>query len=93
MASEVFRGFKRFSEGFGGFQRFFRGPLRAPLRVSSQSCGSGEGVTQSPQRAGLLFSNPQSRKMKIRGIRRGTSGEVRGNFCNVKMNYITGKII
>ena len=35
-------GFQRFSEVFRGFQRFFRCPLRAPLRVpfSSQCCGS-----------------------------------------------------
>ena len=40
--SEVFRGWQRCLEVFRGFQRFFKGPLRDPLRVqfSSQSCGS-----------------------------------------------------
>ena len=36
------KGFQRFSDVFTGFERFVKGPLRAPLRVpfSSQSCGS-----------------------------------------------------
>ena len=30
--SDVFTGFQRFSEVIRGFERFFRGPLRDPLR-------------------------------------------------------------
>ena len=59
----VWRGFERFSEVCRGFQRFFKGPLRDPLRVpfSSQSWGSAFGLR--------LHSKMQCFKTRVLGRR------------------------